>query len=94
MTQFIYSCDSYVECVQVYFRKFVHLNQLIVLSFDVKQKPHTLNIQILLLIQKCIQFIIGIKITLPADRDTLRQRYPLIYKNIPLLNGDTHLWRE
>ena len=49
------------------------------LSFDVEQKPHTLNIQILLLRQKCMQFIIGIKTTLPADRDTLRQRYPLIY---------------
>ena len=46
---------------------------------DVEQKPHILNIQILLLRQKCMQFIIGIKITLPADRDTLRQRYPLIY---------------
>ena len=68
-----------MECVQVYFQKFVHFNQLIVLSFDVEQKPHTLNIQILLLRQKCMQFIIGIKITLPADRDTLRERYPLIY---------------
>ena len=26
-----------------------------------------------------MQFIVAIKITLPADRDTLRQRYPLIY---------------
>ena len=40
------------------------LNQLIVLNFDVEQNPHTLNIQILLARQKCMQFIIGIKITL------------------------------
>ena len=45
-------------------RQFVHLNQLIVLGFDAKQKPHTLNIQILLLRQKCMQLIIYIKITL------------------------------
>ena len=55
---------SYVESVQVNFRKFVHLNQLILLSFDVEQKPHTLNIQILLLKQKCMQIFIGIKINL------------------------------
>ena len=48
--------DSYVESVQVYFRKLFQLNQLliIVLSFDVEQKPDTLNIQILLLWQKCM----------------------------------------
>ena len=63
----------------------IHLSQLIVLSFDVKQKPHTLNIQILLLRQKCMQFISGIKITFHSsheDRDILRQRYPLIYNII------------
>ena len=59
--------------------KFVHFNQLIVVSFDVEQKPHTLDIQISFPGQKCMQFIIGIKITLPADRDTLREIYPLIY---------------
>ena len=55
--------DSYLESVKVYFRKFVHLNQLIALSIDVEQKPQTLNIQILRLRQKIMQFIIGIKIT-------------------------------
>ena len=76
---------SYVESVQVDFRKFVHLSQLIVLRFDVEQKPHTLNIQILLLRRKCMQFIIGTKITLHwshADSDTLRQIYPLLYTRI------------
>ena len=47
--------DSRVESVQVYFRKVVHLNQLIVLSFDVEQNRHTLNIQILHLRRKCIK---------------------------------------
>ena len=68
------------------------------IKFDVEQKPHTLNMCVLLLRQKCMQFIIGIKITLHlshADCDTLGQIYPLrSYKNILLFNGNTHVWRE
>ena len=57
----------------------------ILLSFDVEQKPHTLNMQILLLTQNCMQCITGINITLHwshADRDTSRQIYLLIYTKI------------
>ena len=70
----VFFYDSLCRICSGVFRKFVHLKQLFALSIDVEQKPHTLNIQILLLRQKCMQFIIGIKIALHwshVDRNTL-----------------------
>ena len=98
---------SYVKSVQVYYQKIFQLNQLIVLGFDVEQKPHTLNIQILRTEMYAIYYWQNYFtfITYRSYFTDLIHTYSFItrhfaihistniYKNI-LRNGNTHMLRE
>ena len=85
---------SYVESVQVYFRKFFQLNQLIVLCFDMEQKSNTLNIQILFLWQNVCNLLLASNLFYIHHIQIATNLSTDIYKNLLLLNRNTHLWRN